>query len=1059
METSPNDGRSSQRIQLDFSKRHSTAWQEQSQRRLSLTKATIRAVTPDFSPRDAAVKDPFLEGVLDPSALSSNDRIALSKDARVNSAGDERPRTALDGGDPSEKGARRFFIRSRTLTLDDPPRNPRFRPFPFRNRQRMNSDTAITTTHAHGSNFASNLSRIPREAANLPSPSFSTTEGTSYAAREVRKLQRNRHRRVKSPVNGHSSSDDGAIIKVGKLMYWDNSTPLDSVDARPKQSTLTRRAKVWRTSWRGVSAVIRENGELKLFDQNDVRLIATIQLSLLSRCAVQQLHASVLKEDFCIAIYPQQAVSPVALSPARPTYLSLDSRILFEAWFVLLRAFTIPEIYGSDQVLHVQSLDVAEDPETSSSSIKDIFRLERSVSLRVIEARLRSPRPRTTQEESAMTQLGQTQRNDLTPGNYFVEVVIDGVARARTMPRTDTSNLFWREDFEFIEMPRALSSSTIILKREDIESSENKTDLVSSKEGLLTGSRVVTCGKVDIEFDGARHDDQETESLYPIEDEEQEIIGEMLLKIRAEELVVLMLREYHILSELLHNFSSGLTLRIARMLPRRLQRLSETLVNIFQVSGRISTWVTTIAKDEIEGKYENPTASNERSVSRAGSNGGVDGPNERYQSVAHELGKSVAAQVNILFRGNTLLTRSLDIHMRRIGKEYLEEILGSVIGEIDRNDVDCEVDPSRIMTDGDLKTNWSNFVKYFRMVWRAIYESTARCPREMRLLLGYIRESCEERFGEHHHTVRYSSVSGFLFLRFFCPAVLNPKLFGLLSDHPRPKAQRSLTLIAKSLQGLANMSTFGAKEPWMEPMNKHLVIHRQEFREFIDSICSISRDQYQQTTPPSYATPMTILSRLPPTHREGFPSLPYLIDEARNYAILVNLWLDYSPDTKTIEMIGGDLLKFHEQCVHLRRRTSECVAKVEEQQQRRRKHTKTKSSSTLPSPTTPIPETPSTSAITHRTSDQADSLPSPTTTFTPSTPADPNSTTNTARTSKETTNITTEPGSPRSNRELKIGHDDVGVLSRPSSSSKEASSRSTNKFSDLVTLGFRRKGR
>lgn len=777
MEKHPN-GHPGQRIQPDYSKRHSTAWQEQSQRRLSLTKATIRAVTPDHSSRDSAAKDPFLEPLLDLSALSSNDCIPLSKDTRGNLGGDATPRTALDGGDPSERGARRFFVRSRTLTLDDQPRNQQSRSFPFKNRQRMNSDTAITTTHAHGSNFTSHLSQTPHEAATSSAP---MANQASYAAREVRKLQRSRHRSVNTPVSGNSSGD-GAIIKVGKLMYWDNSAPLDLLDVTSKQPTLTRRAKVWQRSWRGVSAVIRENGELKLFDQNDVRLVATIQLSLLSRCAIQQLHASVLKEKFCIAIYPQQAVSPVALRPPRPTYISLDSRILFEAWFVLLRAFTIPEVYGSDKVLRVQSLDIAEeDPQTCSPSIQDIFRLERSVSLRVIEARLRPPRPRTTPEESATNQLGLTARDDLTPGSYFSEVVIDGVARARTMPRTDTSNLFWREDFEFVEIPRALASSSIILKREDIRSSEKKIDLINSKEVFLGGSSVFTCGKVDIDFDEARHDDQDTESLYPIVDEKQEIIGEMLLKIRAEELVVLMLREYQVLSELLHDFSSGLTLRIARVLPRRLQRLSEALVNIFQVTGRISTWLTTIAKDEIEGKYESTTASNERSISRAGFNGTFDGPNERDSSVAHELGKLIAAQVNILFRGNTLLTKSLDIHMRRIGKEYLEEILGSVITEIDRDDVSCEVDPSRITADGDLKTNWSNFVKYFRLVWKAIYESTSRCPREMRLLLGYIRECCEERFGEFHHTVRYSSVSGFLFLRFFCPAILNPKIFGLLS--------------------------------------------------------------------------------------------------------------------------------------------------------------------------------------------------------------------------------------------------------------------------------------
>lgn len=43
-------------------------------------------------------------------------------------------------------------------------------------------------------------------------------------------------------------------------------------------------------------------------------------------------------------------------------------------------------------------------------------------------------------------------------------------------------------------------------------------------------------------------------------------------------------------------------------------------------------------------------------------------------------------------------------------------------------------------------------------------------------------------------------------------------------DHPGVRAQRTLTLVAKSLQGLANMTTFGVKEPWMEQMNEFLSV-------------------------------------------------------------------------------------------------------------------------------------------------------------------------------------------------------------------------------------------
>lgn len=49
-------------------------------------------------------------------------------------------------------------------------------------------------------------------------------------------------------------------------------------------------------------------------------------------------------------------------------------------------------------------------------------------------------------------------------------------------------------------------------------------------------------------------------------------------------------------------------------------------------------------------------------------------------------------------------------------------------------------------------------------------------------------------------------------------------------------------LVAKSLQGLANMKMFGDKEPYMVPMNVFCSSHFHEFQEFIDDICDMEED-------------------------------------------------------------------------------------------------------------------------------------------------------------------------------------------------------------------------
>ena len=127
------------------------------------------------------------------------------------------------------------------------------------------------------------------------------------------------------------------------------------------------------------------------------------------------------------------------------------------------------------------------------------------------------------------------------------------------------------------------------------------------------------------------------------------------------------------------------------------------------------------------------------------------------------------------------------------------------------------------------------------------------------------------------------------------------------------------------------MSSFGTKEAWMEPMNTFLTSHRQEFKKYLDDICSISTtSQPAPPIPPSYSTPIAILHRLPPTFKEGFPSLPYLIDHSRNFAMLVNLWLDNTQKSAPdIQATDGDLLRFHNICLSLNERTKDCLNRAE----------------------------------------------------------------------------------------------------------------------------------
>ncbi|KAK2747025.1 hypothetical protein FQN55_005294 [Onygenales sp. PD_40] len=741
---------------------------------------------------------------------------------------------------------------------------------------------------------------------------------------------------------------DAAIIKVGKMLLWDKPSAAGvHLPTAPTRISTFKQQRALSPSWRKVSCSLQENGHVKIFPESDITPVHFIQLSQLSRCAIQQLEPSVLEDEFCIAIYPQYTAHAGAEVTTRPIYLSFETRILFEVWFVLLRAFTIPELYGPEQYSANDDSRSQALSTPHSTPITDMFRIERLLTVRIIEAKMTAPLkeendpPKNKKIVKGQTGTAKLPTKNPAAGEYYAEVLLDGEIRAKTAAKNATSTPFWREDFSFHDLPPVLSSASVIVK--SLSPTQKDWTLVthgpySLNQGeaspmtvgdLEISSHDATYGKIDL-----RLDDLEpgvgTEKWWPILDDKEQQAGEMLMKVQLEETVVLMSQDYAAMSELIHSFANGLTIQLAQVVPAELRPLSETLLDIFQVSGQAGEWIMALVEDEIDGIHQESSVSRLRYTSRIHSNDSYESGQER-EVLVRDLGRSATVEVNLLFRGNSLLTKALDLHMRRLGQEFLEETIGSQIRDIDESDPDCEIDPNRVQRPEDLERNWRNLIILTSSVWTSIAGSASRCPPELRHIFRHIGACAEDRYGDFLRTVKYSSVSGFLFLRFFCPAILNPKLFGLLKEHPRPRAQRTLTLIAKALQGLANMTAFGNKEPWMEPMNKFLNSHRKEFREFVDAICSIPAERPTQIVNPSYATPIQILGRLPPTSREGFPSLPFLIDHARSFALLVTLWLDSVPDNFTeLPEVDPNLTKFHERCVALQQRTRDCLSKAEQ---------------------------------------------------------------------------------------------------------------------------------
>ena len=668
----------------------------------------------------------------------------------------------------------------------------------------------------------------------VPRPPSSTSGGTSgrpelpprtSSARGQRdRADSSKSDRRKSVV----SSKEAPVIKIGKMIYWDtnigySNAPSTGSVGQPS----TGRPQAYRVQsygsrrWNRISGQLRENGELKLHSDNDNSLISVVQLSQLSRCAIQRLDPSVLENEFCIAIYPQYTSSSTNTQPGflRPIFLSLENRVLFEVWFVLLRAFTIPQLYGPPSSTKPTG-ESSENEEAAgnqdlenmlATTTTDMFRMERTMSIRIIEAKI-FPTPTSTNNPDPSFSGGHSRGAQMTntkpeTHGYYAEVLLDSETRAKTVVKYDGLTPLWSENFEFLDLPPVLSSTTMVIKRRPPNAAhareKQESRLIHEAYGLTDDQHGgysgltfdVVCGKVEI-FLHELEEEKEVEKWWPVVNMHNQRVGEVLIKTRIDEGVILMQRDYKPLSELLHRFTNGLTLQIAQMVPSELKRVSDCLLNIFQVSGKVSDWISALVEEEIDGIHKETPISKLRYSRRVGSDVSHEGTGSAHSDrelIVRDLNKNATLEANLLFRGNTLLTKSLDTHMRRIGKEYLEESLGAKIREINEKEPDCEVDPSRVPNPQQIDANWKRLLTITHEVWKSIVAAKPRCPIELRVIFRHIRACAEDRYGDFLRSVCYSSVSGFLFLRFFCPAVLNPKLFGLLNG-------KSITMLTKALR-------------------------------------------------------------------------------------------------------------------------------------------------------------------------------------------------------------------------------------------------------------------
>ncbi|KAI9827628.1 MAG: hypothetical protein M1819_006917 [Sarea resinae] len=237
-----------------------------------------------------------------------------------------------------------------------------------------------------------------------------------------------------------------------------------------------------------------------------------------------------------------------------------------------------------------------------------------------------------------------------------------------------------------------------------------------------------------------------------------------------------------------------------------------------------------------------------------------------------------------LLRANTPVSRMMTTYTRRgPGQSYLKVVLAERINSlIELKDLDLEINPLKVyermiaqiqedtgslplslpkgvtaeqaaeneQVQAIIAPRLTMLMEIANTFLTTIIDGLEETPYGIRWICKQIRSLSKRKYPDAQDQVICTLIGGFFFLRFINPAIVTPRSYMLIDGTPAEHPRRTLTLIAKMLQNLANKPSY-AKEPYMAKLQPFIHQNKERVNKFLLDLCEV-QDFYESLEMDNY---------------------------------------------------------------------------------------------------------------------------------------------------------------------------------------------------------------